>query len=108
MSTGIISGNITNIDLIQVTWDIPSITANTTQESTFTVSGVKTGDYVAVVNTSLNAGAIFGTARVTAANTVGVQLGNFTGSAIDPASKTVQVLRIRPEGVPSAQTKLSN
>jgi hypothetical protein len=107
MSTGIVGGNIVAQKIIVATWDVPSITANTTQESTFTLKGVKLGDYVAVVNTSLNEGAIFGTARVTAADTVGVQLGNFTGSAIDPASKTVQIYWARPEGIPSSHTNLS-
>jgi hypothetical protein len=105
MSVGVIAGNVAAINLVTVTWDIPSIAANTTEEETFTLNGVKTGDLVYVSKADLDAGILFGSARVTAANTVGVQLVNATGSAVDAASETVKVLVVRPEG--SGSTKLA-
>ena len=66
---------------------------------------MKTGDLVYVSKADLDAGILFGSARVTAANTVGVQLVNATGSAVDAASETVKVLVVRPEG--SGSTKLA-
>lgn len=107
MSIGIINGNVAAINLVQVTWNIPSIAANTTEEETFTLAGVKTGDFVSVSKNDLDAGIMFGSARVTAADTIGVQLVNATGTAVDAASETVKVLVVRAEGVPANQTKLS-
>ena len=105
MSVGIIAGNVAAINVVTVTWDIPSIAANTTEEETFTLAGVKTGDLVYVSKADLDAGILIGSSRVTAANTVGVQFVNATGSAVDAASETLNVLVIRPEGLGS--TKLA-
>lgn len=106
MSTGIIQGNVAVLNVVQVTWDIPSVAANTTEEETFTLTGVKVGDYVHVSKSDLDAGIAFGSARVTAADTVGVQITNPTGGAVDAASETVTVFHARPEGVPANQTKI--
>lgn len=106
MSAGVIAGNVAVLNVVQVTWDIPSVAANTTEEETFTLTGVKVGDYVHVSKADLDAGIVFGSARVTAADTVGVQITNPTAGAVDAASETVTVFVARPEGVPSEQTKL--
>jgi len=108
MSTGIIMGNAASINVVQVTWDIPSVAANTSEEETFTLAGVKVGDFVSVSKADLDAGIVFGSARVTAANTIGVQIVNATAGAVNAAAETVQVLVIRPEGNPSEQTSLTN
>lgn len=106
MSAGIIAGNVMSANVLQVTWDIPSVAANTTEEETFTVNGVKTGDYVHVSKSDLDAGIIFGSARVTADNTVGVQISNPTSGAVNAASETVQVLVIRPENHSLSQNRV--
>jgi len=98
MSVGIIAGNASGINILEATWDIPSVAANTTEEETFTLAGAKVGDYVHVSKADLDAGIIFGSARVTAADTVGVQISNPTASAVDAASETVKILHVRPEG----------
>lgn len=105
MSVGIIAGNAASINVVTATWDIPSVAANTTEEETFTLAGVKSGDLVYVSKADLDAGIMFGSSRVTAANTIGVQIVNATGSAVDAASETVTILVIRPEGLGS--TKLA-
>lgn len=107
MSTGIIAGNITAMNIIQASWDIPSVAANTTEEETFSLAGVKVGDYVHVSKADLDAGILFGSARVTADGTIGVQITNPTASPVDAAEETVTIFHARPEGIPSQQTKIA-
>lgn len=97
MSVGIIGGNAFSIHVVTATVDIGSVAANTTEAETATVTGVKTGDFVAVSKPSVEAGLIFGTCRVTAADTVEITVGNLTGNAIDEASETLTFLVVRPE-----------
>lgn len=98
MTTGIITGNIRSISLVDVVYDMTSVAANTTAERSVTVPGVKVGDFVLVTKPSLSAGLAIETARVSAAGTVQITVSNNTGSAIDPASETLSFLVIRPEG----------
>lgn len=106
MSVGIIAGNTAAINVVEVTWDIPSVAANTSEEETFTLTGVKTTDFISVSKADLDAGIVFGSARVTANDTIAVQIINATGSAVDAASESVKVLVVRPEGYQAA-TKLT-
>lgn len=98
MSVGILAGNVQSLNIVSVTWDIPSVAANTTEEESFTLAGVKTGDYVHVSKADLDAGILFGSARVSADDTVTVQITNPTAGAVDAASETVTVFVARPEG----------
>jgi ABC-type Co2+ transport system permease subunit len=107
MSVTTIGGNVAVMNIVQATWDIPSVAANTTEEETFTLAGVKVGDYVHVSKADLDAGIVFGSARVTADDTIGVQITNPTGSPVNAAEETVTVFMGRPEGVPSLQTKIT-
>lgn len=106
MSTGIIAGNVAALNVVQVTVDLGSVAANTSEEETFTLNGVKVGDFVAVQKSDLDAGIILGSARVSAADTIAVQVVNTTAGAIDAASETMTVFHARPEGVPADQTKI--
>ena len=69
--------------------DPAEIAANTRAETQVTITGAATGDIV-IMNppAALEAGLVFSHARVSAANTVQVGLGNITGSPIDGASLT--------------------
>jgi len=73
------------------TFDFGSIAANTTDETTITVTGAVSGDPVAVTASALESGLVL-TAFVSAADTVTVRLGNVTVGAIDPASHVYQVV----------------
>ena len=95
---GSIYGNIQGAIILTATVDLGSVAANTSEEETTTVTGVKTGDVVFVVNSGLDAGQVIADARVSAADTVIMQVINTTGSAIDAASKTMTFLVLRPEG----------
>lgn len=72
------------------------IAANTSAEQTFTVAGLDTQDKVFVNKPTAQAGlAIFGF-RVSAANTLAITFGNFTGSNITPtAAETYTVVAVR-------------
>lgn len=98
MSVGIIAGNTASINMVNATFDAASVAAATTVEQTITVPGVKVGDVVVVSKSDLDAGLLYGTARVSAADTVSLQIANVTAGAIDAASETVVVTVIRPEG----------
>ena len=97
MGVGVLSGNIQGVTLLTATVDLGSVAANTTEEETATVSGVKLGDFVLVSKSKLSAGILLGTCRVTAADTVAIQVVNTTGSAVDASSETMTFVVIRPE-----------
>lgn len=97
MSITTIAGNVSGITVLTATVDLGSVAANTTEEETATITGVRAGDYVAVMKSDLDAGILLGTCRVTAADTVAIQVTNPTGSAVDAASETMTFLVVRPE-----------
>lgn len=84
--------------------DVASVSANTSAEQTFTVPGLRTGDFVAVSKPSLSAGLVISTARVSAANTLAITFGNLTGSPINPAAETYRIFVYRPEKTYTAFT----
>lgn len=102
MSAGIAVGNLKAVGVVSVVFDVASLSANTTEEQTVTVKGLKTTDFVAVSKPSHSTGAMAGSARVSAANTLAVTFMNATGSAIDPSSETYIVFWARAEGVVTA------
>lgn len=97
MSAGIIGGNVLRLEVRDVTLDVPSIAANTSEENTFTVSGLKTGDHVYVAPLAFDAGVVVGSARVTAKDTLALQHVNATGSGVDPSSQDYRLLIVTPE-----------
>ena len=48
MSVGVIAGNVASINYVQATVDLGSVAANTSEEETFTLTGVKVGDLIIV------------------------------------------------------------
>lgn len=97
MSVGIINGNAYSIYVVTVTADIGSVAANTSEAETATVPGVKVGDFVSVMKPSVEAGLMFGSCRVSAADTVEITVMNTTAGAIDEASESLTFLVVRPE-----------
>lgn len=77
--------------------DFPSVSAGGTQTLTITVTGASDGDIalVSIPNAAKSAGLIFGTAWVSAADTVSIEVYNSTGSPIDPASATFRASVIK-------------
>lgn len=97
MSTGIILGNASNISIISQSLDVASVSANTSAEQDFTVTGLKVNDVVFVNKPSASAGLGVVNARVKAANTLSITFMNTTGSPINPAAETYFITVLRPE-----------
>jgi len=106
MSTGIIAGNVKSITVMQATVDLGSVAANTSEEETATLTGVKTGDIVQVIKSDLDAGIILGSVRVTGDDSISIQVVNTTASPVDAASETMDFLVVRPESVTNYPTKV--
>ena len=85
--SNILTSNIEKFGIATVTVDLGSVATITTEEETFTCVGVKVGDFVAVSKPSLEAGIMLGSARVTADDTIAVQVVNPTAGAVDAASE---------------------
>lgn len=63
-----------------------TVAANTAAEQAITVTGVLAGDVVTMTKPLTQAGLLVGTARVSAADTVQLTLGNVTAATITPTS----------------------
>jgi len=86
---------ITQIRTYSQTIDPASVAANTTAEQTFTVTGLTTADKVFVNKPTNTAGLGIVNVRVSAADTLAITFGNFTGLAIDAGSETYTITAIR-------------
>lgn len=72
-----------------------SVSANTTSEQTFTVTGLKTADFVMVNKPSHQTGLGVVNCRVSAADTLAITFMNTTGSSITPTSEAYAVVALR-------------
>lgn len=91
-------GNLMHGLVLAFTNSFEAVTANTSEELTVTVSGLKVGDFVKVDKATFQAGLGIVGARVSADNTLAVEFMNNTASSITPtASDTYRVLVCRPE-----------
>lgn len=100
MSSNIPRGNVGSVFLVTASINVGSVAANTTAEQTFTVPGLRLGDFVHVAKPSLNAGLGVCNARVSANNTLALTFNNNTAGAIDPAAETYLICVMRPDGTP--------
>lgn len=91
-------GNVHTTRVLKITPTWEEITANTTEELTTTVYGLKVGDFVSVNKPTHQAGLVVGGARVSALNTLAVVFGNLTGAGITPTASEAWSLKVeRPE-----------
>jgi hypothetical protein len=97
MSSGIITGNVASMGVVTTSLNVASVAANTTAEQTFTITGLRVGDFVTVSKPSLSAGLGVVNARVSAADTLAISFVNATASPIDPAAESYLVLWVRPD-----------
>lgn len=97
---GILMGNLLAIGTISQALSPALVAANTTAEQTFTVPGLKLGDFVGVVKPTNQAGIGVVNARVSAANTLAITFGNFTAGGLTPTAAEVYLISyMRPESV---------
>ncbi len=78
------------------TWNPASLAANTHVEETVSFSGLKVGDIVlAVIKPTFTQGFLVGQGRVSAIDTLAIQVVNGTGSASNPGSETYTFIYIK-------------
>jgi hypothetical protein len=96
---GIILGNIQAFGTVTVALSPTIVAANTSAEQTFTVPGVLASDVcIDVTKPSAQAGLAIVNVRVSAANTVAITFGNFTGAGITPtAAESYKFTFVRPD-----------
>lgn len=96
--SGIIMGNVAAMGVISVALSPAQVAANTTAEQTFTVPGLKVGDFVDINKPTAQAGLGIAAVRVSAANTLAVSFSNNTAAPITPtAAETYLVLYTRQD-----------
>lgn len=87
-------GNLVKQSVINVTLSPAEVAANTSAEQTFTVNGLQPGDFVSINKPTAQAGLGLVGARVSAANTLAITFGNYTGSAITPTAAQVYLVLV--------------
>lgn len=82
--------------------DLASVAANVTAEQSITIPGLRTTDIVLSISGLTQTASLSVSGwRVSAANTLSVFMGNFTGSPIDQGAVTATFVIMRPEKVGS-------
>lgn len=105
MGTNLRDGNVDRMGIVAITINPGAVSANTTSQQSFTVPGLRVGDYVVTAPPSYTAGFIVATSRVTTDDTLTIEFANITGSSIDVSSRVYTFIWFRPsrgESLPSA------
>ena len=76
----------------EVIWDAGAILDGNEEVTTVTVEGASLGDFVVGVSATIDVVDLTLVGAVTAANTVTIQLGNWTGGTLNLGSATYSVL----------------
>ena len=91
-----VRGYVLDLREIDFTWNPALLAANTHVEESVTVSGLKVGDIIlAVIKPTFMQGFQVGQGRVSAADTLGVQVVNGTAGNSDPDSETYKLIYIK-------------
>lgn len=98
MSVGILNGNTYGVYTITASLTPASVATIAAVEQTFTVNGLRVGDFVQANSPSDVAGVALVNARVTAANTLGLKFVNPTAGGLTPAAGVYTLSVLRPEG----------
>lgn len=93
---GSLTGIPGTMTVYAVTVTALSVAPNTTAEQTFTVTGVATGQTVAVTKPTVNAGVAIVGMRVSATNTVGITYANDTAATITPTLGETYLFDVAP------------
>lgn len=92
----LVTNNSYKIITYTPTLDPSSVSANSTDEQTFTVTGLKSSDVVLdVQKPSHTSGIVLGNYRASADDTLAITFGNVTGSPVDPGSEAYKVTILR-------------
>lgn len=101
---GSLTGIPGTVTAYAVTVTATSVAPNTTAEQTFTVTGVATGQVVAVTKPTANAGVGIVGMRVSATNTVGITYANDTAATITPTAAETYVFDVVPVAMAISST----
>ena len=100
--SNILTSNVTEMGIIDVTYDAASQAAADTDEDTVTVSGLKIGDFVALAAPAHTDGIGICDCRVTADDTLSITWVNPTAGAVNRASATFVLFWARPDSTRTA------
>ncbi len=94
-------GNVRNVFVVQFVASFGAASANTTTQQTGTLPGLQVGDIIVeLAKTTFQAGLAIVYSDVSAANTIRVTFGNFTGGGITPtAGDTYTATIFRPSNL---------
>ncbi len=96
MSEGIQGGNVSAEGVITQSITPAQVATIVTVEQTFTVPGLKVGDFVAVSAPGIQAGAAITGARVSAADTLAITFTNPTAGNVTPLTGDHLIHYVRP------------
>ena len=85
--------------IIQLTFNVASVPANSTNEQTFTVPGLRVTDFVEANKPSHTPGVSIGNCRCSAPNTIAIQFMNSTASPVTPGPEVWMVSWFRAENI---------
>ena len=102
-STTIARGNVQLEAILQISVTPPAtMSANSTQETTYTVPGIMVGDFIEINKPSHTAGLSIGNIRSSAANQIGIQWINSTTSTItSPPNENYLIVVTRFDSYPN-------
>lgn len=95
-SSGSLRGATGTVTTYSTTQSPTSVAPNNAAEQALTVTGVATGQLVIATKPTAQAGLIVGSARVSASNTVEIDLGNATAATITPTATETWVFDVIP------------
>ncbi len=91
----ILQGLLPRVQTFSQTLTPTSVAANTTEEDTFTVTGLTTTDIVYVNKPTHQAGLGVVNCRVSGADTLKITYMNTTGGSLTPSEETYKIIAIR-------------
>ncbi len=103
---GMVDRNGDAFGIADITVDLGSVAANTTEEETVTVVGLSTDMYVMVNKPSLDAGIGIAGARVSAKDTLVLTVVNSTAGAVDASSETYKLFWFKPNSTDVGAVKV--
>lgn len=88
----IVRGSVSLLHFLNVTLSPTSVSNASTIEQTFTVTGLKVGDYVSVVKPTSQVGLGITNSRVSTAGVLAIQFMNCTAATITPTASEIYVI----------------
>jgi hypothetical protein len=88
------AGNVSFTWVLNATLTPASVSNGVSAEQTFTVPGLRTGDFVAVSKPTTQANLIIGNVRVSAKDTIAINFANVGAATITPTAGEVYTVKV--------------